>query len=409
MPMNRRTGVLTLTASLILAAGAAVVVPANAVEQRGPVGQLELTTSGSAGAVAYNGSTQTLAGSSANNCPLSSTGPNLLSVSGLLNDAPTATGLKDGSIGVVETDNTSFCNRVDDVTPASKSETLVLALGTDLNFFGQGGLTASKASLDIQVRSTRVFFRTNKAKIEATALRGTTTVQTFTLEQGVNCNVSDDGNCQWVIDPDGNAEFDTLRLKALKGSFSLEGGSDADSLGLPTTFDLVGEVQEIFECQAGNSIGESDSGKVTYVGSANPEDCVDFGAQLNVGENSVQFLKPLDVDTTAQFEVDVQWTTPGVATGAAILPTVVIDYETGAVNATTLKFCPAFVTKEVDAEYSGITNENLPQLTTAFDQEPELGGIQFACITTRSADVTELEVVTTDKIFLIGDARINLR
>ena len=145
---------------------------------------------------------------------------------------------------------------------------------------------------------------------------------------------------------------------------------------------------------------------MTYVGSAKPEECVDFGATLNVGDGFVQFLKPLDVDTTAQFEVDVQWTTESKLTAAVTLPAVEIDYEVGTSNKTTLELCPSFVTQDPVTGYFGIAKTDLSSLTD-LDQEPELNGDQFACIATRSADVTREEVVTTDKIFLIGDARIS--
>ena len=199
----------------------------------------------------------------------------LLQLTGSIGTKPFPIGFKDASIGVIETTDNSrsanLCNQVDAVFGiGSGPETLVLALGSDLQFAGLP-VRASKASLDLEVRAAGLFTK-SKAQVQITAklggVNGTTVVPTFTVAQGTSaCPAVDNENCQVAVEAPGQY-FDTLLLRAAKGSFSLEGGSDATPIDpdtgepkvwptqpvspKPTTFDLVGEVQEVFTCEVGN-------------------------------------------------------------------------------------------------------------------------------------------------------------
>lgn len=392
MRSNRRVGVLALAASLALAAATVpAVVPAAADTVKGPVGQLVLTT-GAVDAVTYGADTQSL--STTGTCDLASTGKDLLTFKGLQGSTVRKVGFKDDSIGVIETSTTSLCNKVD-VISFTSTETLEVKLGADLKFGGQP-VAASSATLDVEVRS----FLGSKARIQATAtLAGNPVpVGTFELQQGSTaCNVSDNGNCKWTITPTGL--FDTLQLKVLKGSFSLEGGADAGTS--PTTFDLVSDVNKVFTCAPGTTLVDGTT-TVEYIGSVQAGQCVAFGAKLTVKDTEVQFLKPLDVDPTAQFVVDVDWKLPGAASPSTTLPPAFVDFEVGTPNETELLFCPDYVYKSDGS--LGITNLDL--LTE--DYEPDLKNKQFACISTRSATVSGSEVTISDKIFLIGDAKMRL-
>ncbi len=388
---KRGIKVLALAASLALAAGSVLaVLPASADTIKGPVGQLVLKT-GAVDQITYGADTQSLSTTGA--CDLASAGKNLLTFKGLQGSTVRKVGFKDDSIGVIETSNALLCNKVDFVS-FSSTETLELKLGADLKFAGQP-VAASSASLDIEVRS----FFGSKAKVQATAKLGAVTVGTFELTQGsASCNVADNGNCKWDIAPTGL--FDTLQLKTVKGSFSLEGGADAGTA--PTTFDLVGDVETVFTCEPGTTLVDGTT-SVEYVGSVTPGQCVDFGATLTSGDTQVQFLKPLDVDPTAQFVLDVDWKLPGSPTPSTSLLPAFVDFEVGAPNETELQFCPSYVVIQGNGSL-GISDINL--LTE--DYEPDLRGKQFACISTRSATVSATEVIISDTIFLIGDAKMRL-
>ncbi len=384
---------LGLAGTLALAAGSMLaVLPASAVTVKGPVGQLVLKT-GAVDQITYGADTQSLLTAGA--CDLASSGKNLLAFKGLQGNTVKKVGFKTDSIGVIETSNSQLCNKVD-VISFSSTETLEIKLGADLKFAGQP-VTASSASLDVEVRS----FLGSKAKIQATALLAGSSVGTFDLTQGsAACNVADNANCQWNIDPAGEVLFDTLRLKAVKGSFSLEGGADAGTS--PSTFDLVGDVETVFDCEPGTTLVDEGGTTIEYIGSVTPGQCEDFGATLTVGDDELTFLKPLDVDPTAQFVIDVEWKLPGSATPSTTLPSAYVDFEVGTANETEMQFCPDSV-KQEDGTW-GITDLNL--LTE--DYEPDLPGKQFACIGTRKATVGEDEVLIADTIFLVGDAKMRL-
>jgi len=397
MSKPRKRAAAAMVAALALAASAipAALPAAAAGTVNDPVGQLVLQT-GAVDQVAYDGAVQSL--STTGTCDLTSAGANLLQFQGYLGSTPKKVGFRDDSIGVIESSLTSLCNKVDTISFTS-TETLELKLGSDLKNFAGTPLLATGASLDVEVRSTYG----SKAKIQATAQLAGATVGTFQLDQGsAECNVASNGNCQWVIAGDG-LEFDTLLLKAVKGSFSLEGGSDAGTS--PTTFDLVSKVDAVFDCDTANSLTEGNA-TVTYVGNADNSVCEGFGVVLSAGDTQVQFKKPLDLDPEAQFIFDINWTLPAPESPAATLPTAKVDFEIGT-GETDMGFCPEFLYS--DGVLTGISNPDDLALLTDF--EPTLDGTQFACIDGvggRQAEVTGTSVNIVDKIFLIGDVRMRL-
>ena len=296
MRTRRATRITAATAALALTIGGAVAVLPAAAEGsvETDAGQLVLTT-GATDAVTYGGLVQDL--TTSGSCGLASSGKDLLEFSGSIGSQTLNTGFKDNSIGVDER-LSSLCNKVDAYSRVG-SEKLTLKLGEDVEYLPGVSAVATSASLDLEVRS--LWFQ--KAKVQAVAKLGEETVGTFEIAQGSGeCQVGDGGNCQWTITPAGR--FDTLELTALRGAFSLEGGSDTGAQ--PTTFDLVADVDAVLDCTDDAEFTEGNA-TFTYLGNADGSECVGFGATVTAGDLDVQFLKPLNVDSTAQFIVDIKW------------------------------------------------------------------------------------------------------
>ncbi len=335
-------------------------------------------------------------------------------------------GFKGGSIGVNE-EIDALCSRVDAISRTGKTEYLDVALSDKLVNYGGKQLLAKSAALDIEVKQSGLF-NTTKARIEATALLGGNAKGTFTLIQGkapstpapntTYCNVGDTKNCQWQIaapvDADGKPAyyFDTLRLKAVSAGFSLEGGSDgaSDAGALSTTFDLVSVVDKEFTCTAGESLTNADGTKVTYVGNAGADECENFGVVLESSAQQVRFLKPLGVTPDAQFLFDVEWTQEIAGPGATV-PTVTIDFENYAVPTTTpivsdMAFCPEAL---YDGEGALVGVQEADDFAAIEDWRDDLLGTQYACLDQpRSVEISGATLTVTDRVFLIGDARMRL-
>jgi hypothetical protein len=417
---SRRRGITALTAALALAVGGLVAVEASAAAPTEFVsaGTLTLRT-GTTDAISFGEGTSAMsqALTTAGDCNLLNPAGSLLQFTGYLGD-PGATdtttppvGFKNDSIGVNE-EIDSLCFRVDTTSRTGKPEYLDVALSPSLVNFAGRPLLASSASLDIEVKQAGLLNRT-KAKVEATALRDGSPVGTFTLVQGsatstestFYCNVGDQGNCRWTITPDGY--FDTLRLKAASAGFSLEGGSETGTSA--TTFDLVSEVDTVLDCDE-PTLTQGDA-TVTYLGNADGSDCGAFGVTLTAGDGELRFLKPLDIDPTAQFIFDVTWKQASEGPAAAV-PTVSIDFEnpTG-VRDDDLQFCPEILYFEGDLV--GVQDPDDIGLLPDWRPEDEafpLDGTQYACLADpRSVDIGAGEVTITDRIFLIGDAKMILK
>jgi hypothetical protein len=423
MQRASRRSLIGAAAAIVLAAAAVpAVLPAAATGSVDvDAGRLTLAT-GASDQVSLDGAdlvglgdlTQPLA--TAGTCDLSTDG-SLLTFSGAVGAKTRTVGFRADSIGVIESSLTSLCNRVD-VISFSSTETLTVGLGSALRSFDGTPLRATRASLDVEVRS----WLGARARIEATARLGGTTVGTFELAQGsAACNVGDGGNCQWVIEAPG-VQFDTLTLKALKGSFSLEGGADTQTPATSaTTFDLVAKVDSTFECEDGASLTKGNA-TVTFVGTVDPEDCEGFGATLDADNESVRFLKPRDVDPTAQFVFGIGWVrAPGPDT--TLNPTEV-DWETPTpgIDASTLGWCPDPVYDgevEVPLLEGGVevARVTVPKLVGIADPlgQPDLDtgvgaadGTQFACVGSQYADVQQDgRVRIVEQIYVLGDIRLS--
>ena len=439
MRSTRRTGVLAVAASLALAAG---VVTAGMSASAGTVdtpsapgiqqeGTLTLTTSSTnPDQVSFSGQ-EPQALSTTGTCDLLRTDQRLLAFQGYLGDPVTGTTLSPGflkdSIGVNEK-IASLCNKVDAVSANNQNtpETLELKLGDSLkNVFGTKML-ATKASLDIELRSSGLPFFT-KAKVEATAwITGNPNpVGTFNLYQAGGtsdsnnkyCSAGDNVNCQWDITSPG-LEFDTLRLKAVKGSFSLEGGGDSQTPPTKaTTFDLISKVDNLVPC-ANGTVTDLNGTKVTFVGNADPADgCVPFGAVLTSEKDTVSLLKSPTINPSAQFVFDIDWTLPGDGSPSVSIPAPKIDFEIGPVAETTLlPFCKesAILVRNGETGRLGIptakfaafvaNNDDFPD----FDKVPASTTKEYACVDKRAATVTPKEIKVKDTIFAIGDLRMTL-
>lgn len=441
MPINRRTGVLALTASLVLATGAAVVVPASANPETIMIDGGTLTFDGGSNKISYTGSeysgsdqgltTSTLLPAvGAANCDLNAAadGP-LLSLTGYLG-VPSVTsklrvGYKAGSLGVNE-ETDSLCSRVDAISRTSKTEYLDVALSNKLVNYGGRRLLAKAASLDIEVKQSGLFNST-KAKIEAIALlKGVPQGTPFNLIQGSGtntpttfyCAVNDTKNCQWniaapVVDGKPVFYFDTLRLKAVSAGFSLEGGSDSatDVNAKKTTFALVSEVDKELSCE--DPTLSAGTTTVKYVGNADGDECGSFGAIITSLDDGVRLVKSQEVDPSAQFMIDIPWTTENVdGDPSPTIPDTFIDFEIGeGTEETALLFCSAFPEAILGTSLDGDleildfgafnTDANFPD----FDGDSDAK--EFACIDTRDEiTITESEITYTDSIFVIGDLRI---
>lgn len=400
--MTRRRWIATgLSVVLVGALATGAMLPASAAGEvvSQPAGQLLLRT-GAVDQVEYAGQVQALGKTGA--CDLTSTGADLLQFSGLVGSSAKKVGFLSDSIGVIESSLTQLCNKVD-VISLTSVETLTLKLGSALKSFDGTPLLATRASLDLEVRS----FLGSKAKVQATAKLAGATVGTFELTQGsAACPVGDNGNCQWVITAPG-LEFDALALKAVKGSFSLEGGADSQTPATAaTSFDLVSKVDAVLDCEAGASLSK-DNASVTYVGNADGTECDPVGATLTADNDAVRFLKPGDIDPTAQFVFGIGWLRPTTAGTTAIEPTEV-DWETPAAGVVVpLGWCPDPV---FDGETT-IDGQTLPKLVGIADPGAvadldDAPGTQFACLGSQYATPQGAQVRILEQIYVIGDIRL---
>ena len=309
-----------------------------------------------------------------------------------VNDAP---GLKSGSIGVREKLD-AYCNQVDTATffTNPQVETLVLALDAGGLKDGFGPLKAKTPSLQLKMRSK------GTVTIEATATASDGSAsQSFTY---TTSSAVVGGPVKWDI-PTGELLFDTLKLKSVKGAFSLESG---------TTFPLMGSAEQVLPC--GGSISEEGSGTTpgVTVTQLDADGCGSFDVILTNGPNEAKFLKPLDEKSaTAQFILNFEWTVDPANTGdtaSPVLPDTTIDYESDGDPLTPvnipLRWCPS-VERNTSGAFTGITDV---QTNAAAADQDALPGKQFTCILSQDSIVKNSggkdTVTVTQQVYLLGDA-----
>jgi hypothetical protein len=129
---------------------------------------------------------------------------------------------------------------------------------------------------------------------------------------------------------------------------------------------------------------------------------------LSTADNSARFLKPLDVQPTAQFVWDVTSLFPST-TATTVLPDIKIDYETpdatGASPLVKLGWCPDANAVDDPALFPGYT---VAQVAALPDQDDFIG-TQFACVISRTAKAVAGDpdqVSVRDLVYVYGDARM---
>jgi hypothetical protein len=405
--------------------------PAWLAVQTGATSQITLNT-----VAGQQGAAQTLAPAANCGVNLGTAASQLLTLKGSTGGAASASlaSYASGSIGVKEKKSGTSCYQV-----GATSESLELGLGQGLSTTLGADAVATSAYLDLELKGS--------ARILATARLGGSVVGTYELQSGSSigtppvadhppfeCNSpSDSGpdsgvndNCRWPVSApswtgaDDGVFFDTLTLKALVGSFSLEGGADGavqPAAPVPTPNASILEI-------AADTIGCGDTSKpatgdgsapqvtVYRLGNADTtEPCRAVPYSISNGPQFAQFLKPLDVQTSAQFIWNLTWKLP-VSAGTTALPDLKIDYEYPAGDPTpeitALGWCPD-ATYGTDGQFLGYTG----QLPAALDQEPDLAGTQYACVISRegvSSDGVPSSasdfVTDNDKVYVYGDAKM---
>jgi hypothetical protein len=331
--------------------------------------------------------TQTLA-TSGTACALDQGAKNLLELTGTGSLGP---GYSGSSIGVREKKSAAgtSCSAVD----TSVGEALTLTRRS-----GVGGLLMASASLDINLKQS--------SQILATAKRGSATVGRYELRSGTSIstpaalpggpvpaanvwlcnNPADSGpdsgtnnNCRWQISApswtsltEDGVVFDSLELKAVTGSFSLQGGADGvvDDPANPTPAyfgaDRDASLFELVEgtvaCDEQVSLRTSalvPTSTWKRLGNLDGAACSAYPYSTSTGAQGsgafARFTKPLDFETGSQ----AIWTTTFLIPGGTI-PPVTIDLEEGA-GPQTLLACPT--SWYVDGVFQGPTS--LPSEATA--------------------------------------------
>jgi hypothetical protein len=334
-----------------------------------------------------------------------------------------------GSIGVKEKKSGTSCSQVN-----SPSESLRLGLGAGVSAQLGSTAVASSAFLDLELKQS--------ARILATVSLGGVTKGTYELQSGATIgqpplpgtstapftcnNPADSGpdsgindNCRWPISVpswlgvDDGVFFDTITLKAVAGSFSLEGGADGTVLPQSPTTTPNASILEIVEgtiacggqTRTEAAVGDEPQVTVYRLGNVGTTSCAPVPYTLSNAVKSAQFLKPLDSQTSAQFLWDLQWKFPQNA-GTTALPDLKIDYEVPAAGTTvTLGWCPD-PAYGPSGQFLGYAS-GLP--ASATDQEPDLAGVQFACVVSRDArsvDGTPDVIGSHDVVYVYGDAKM---
>jgi hypothetical protein len=400
-----------------------------------------ITLNGPSGQI---GTAQSLA--PAANCGVNlGTSPQLITLQGSTGGAPSATlaSYLSGSIGVKEKKSGTSCYQVNAVT----TESLQIGLGTGVTGATSLGAdaVATSAYLDVELKGGVRILATATLKNQPvpngtfelqSGSERSTPVSTGAVEfecnpqadSGADSNISD--NCRWPIsapswlaDDDG-VVFDTLTLKALAGSFSLEGGADGAVLpAAPYASTPNASILEI----ASDTLGCSGKTEPTPGGGQTPvvtiyrlgnvdttTACAPTPYSLNSGTRFAQFLKPLASQTSAQFVWDVKGQLPYTGDNT-VLPNITINYETPDANGASpdvpLGWCPDSTYQPTAPFYAGYTTQQVAALPDQDNVAPgdTPNGKQYACVISRAANASNGDpdyLSYNDKVYVYGDARM---
>jgi hypothetical protein len=345
------------------------------------------------------------------------------------------TSFSGGSLGVKEKKSGTSCSMVD-----ATAEALRLTLGGGLG----GTAVASSAYLDVELKQDAQILATlttPSGGIEYFELRSGSTVDTpeptgVTVPGGhvTVCNMPADSgpdsgvndHCRWPISApswdtpsDDGIMFTSMTLRAVNGSFSLDGGSDGSvlpeaPLSTPTA-SIIELVDGTLDCrEATRTIladGDAPEVFVSRLDNADGSDCSVVPYSLSSEPGLARFLKPLDTQTTAQFIWDITWALP--ERDASLQPTTAlqdlrIDYETGEPDVT-LAWCPVSG-YAADGTFVGYTQAPDGSWPAGITDQSALDNMQFACIISRDAQPLfgsdPLKIRSHDRAYVLGDARM---
>lgn len=381
----------------------------------GSAGQLVLSTTSSQGIVRWDEMEMTQRFSEAQQCRIvqASGAPDLLSLAGTMGNLAGTAGFRNGDIGVYEVDpegdgasNAAHCSTVDSGSFTS-TETLSLMLGEDAVDESGEQLVASKATISIIAKSKSGRIDAMLVDDDGNPLLGGGRTITWGPPSGKNLKNGEpiDVGAPFTIP---GKTFSGITLKAASGGFSMRGA----------VLDVQNEYDGTLDCNTSTFTREA-SGldpqvTVTRLDNADDqEDCDLIPYTLRNSDQEVQFLKPLDEQTTAQFILDIVWTVSPAntgATGSPLLPDTYIDYELESdLGEIPLRWCPDVTS---DSNDNPIVEDVLNN-EAAEDQVPEsvLAGKQFTCILSQHSVVSgDPDVVTVEqRLYLLGDARMLMR
>lgn len=287
-----------------------------------------------------------------------------------------------------------------------------------------GAFLAARATLDIEV--------TDNSKLQADLIAGGAVVGTTQLWADDNktpttvpagytyCHLpyktwmrdtyGSKDNCTWAIDKGIN--FDAIKLTAITGSFSVEGGGDwgAAAASHRTTFDIVKFYDGVTTCGEDITIG----GAGDLSGNLVPLDVEGAPCEggtpytVDATDDGLTFHKPATADANGQYALQVNRTFP--AGTAFPAPGLIVDWEAGE-GPLDLALCPAGLIEGV-APTGLPTSINTTVLAGLPDQSPVSPTTkQFACIynPSTSYDTATGVLSTSDWVWFTGDILVGTK
>lgn len=282
-----------------------------------------------------------------------------------------------------------------------------------------GAFLASAATFDLEV--------TDNSKLKAELLVGGTVVGTQNLyaddskyppsiPSGTTyCHLTSTwsrdtygkkDNCTWSISTGVN--FDSVRLTAVAGSFSVEGGGDwgADAANHRTTFSLVKFFDGTTVCDTAITVagsGNLDGAVLTPLGEESGVECTSGTPYtIDTEGDAVTFHKPSTADVDGQYSIALQRTFANGTLTEFPAPGLIVNWEVPGSVDIPLELCPAGLisaTLNPDGTPTGV------DLTKVGDDQSDADGTQFACIYNSTVDYDRAtgDLTTTDLVWFTGD------